>query len=362
LLVAARLALTPFVESRLRRSLQDMREMRGTFSHLDLSIVRLSGTLHDLRIEKLSEEGQRTPYLQIAQARVGLYWRELIRGHVVGAAELRKPKISLVSSHHPRQEQLGEAPEIGRKLQALTPLRLDRVEVREGEVLWIDARYPERPRVWVHDIAATVENFATRDALARGEPSVLAASGTVQRSGQLSLFASADPLAKSLTFAGQAELKGLELVELGELLAAAQDLAPTKGTLDMVARFACVDGHLTGGIRPILKDPGVQQAKPGLGAKLKELLADIGIDLLSDRVPGRNAVATTIPIEGDVRRPGAQLWPTVLGVIRNAFVSGLAASLTDLPPSSSATDRAARGSQARRSGEGRGRAATTEQP
>jgi hypothetical protein len=151
-------------------------------------------------------------------------------------------------------------------------------------------------------------------------------------------------------------------VELGELLAAAQDLAPTKGTLDLVARFACVDGHLTGGVRPILKDPGVRQAKPGLGPRLKELLADIGIDLLSDRVPDRNAVATTIPIEGDIRRPGTQLWPTVLGVIRNAFVSGLAASLTDLPPSAGDTNRAAR--QARRGGDGRGAPgpATTEAP
>jgi hypothetical protein len=361
LLVVARIALTPLVEWRLRRALHEMRDLEGTFSRLDLSVIRLSGTVHDLRIEKLSAEGRRTPYLQVAQAQVGLYWRELIRGHAVGAAELRKPKISLVSAHHPRQEQLGEVPEIGKKLQELAPLRLDRVEVREGEVLWIDARYPERPRVWVHGIDATVENFATRDALARGEPSVLAASGTVQRSGQLSLFASADPLAKSLTFAGQAEIKGLKLVELGELLAATQDLAPTKGTLDMVARFACVDGHITGGIRPILQDPGVRQAKPGLGAKLKEILADVGIDLLSDRVPERNAVATTIPFEGDVRRPGAQLWPTVLGVIRNAFVSGLAASLTDLPPSAGDTARAAR--QAR-GGDGRGssRPATTEEP
>jgi hypothetical protein len=310
-----------------------MHGMRGTFSRMDLSVVHLSWALHDLDVEKLSPEGHRTPYFRAARVQVGLYWKELLRGHLVGAAELDRPKLSLVSAREPRNEQkVGEAPELGRKLQQLTPFRLDRVEVRDGELLWIDAHAQERPSLWLHGVAATLENFASRAAMARGEPSVLAASGTLQRSGQVSIFASADPLAKGLTFAGQARLRGLQLRELGALLAATHGVTPTRGTLDLSAAFRAVDGHVTGGVRPILKDADVQQAKPGLGARLESFLADVTIQILSDRVPGRNAVATTIPLQGDVRDPNAQLWPTVLGVVRNAFVAGLADSLTNLPP------------------------------
>ena len=348
-LAAARLALTPLVEARLRRSLAQMKDMRGTFSSLDLSLLHLSGTVHDLQIEKLSREGHRTPYVQVARTEIGLHWGALVRGHLVGAAELDHPKISLVSSPRPAETQgVSEAPELGKKLQALQPFRLDRFEIKDGEVLWIDAQVPERPRLWLHGIGATIENFATRAALARGEPSVLAASGTLQRSGQVSVFASADPLAKGLTFAGQARLEGLELNELGELLAATAGITPRRGTLDLSARFKAVDGHLTGGIKPVLKDPDVQQAKPGLGAKLKAFLADLAIDILSDRVPGRNAVATTIPIEGEIQDPNAQLWPTVLGVVRNAFVAGLSDSLANLPPHHGGGGEQRRPEQARR--------------
>ena len=58
----------------------------------------------------------------------------------------------------------------------------------------------------------------------------------------------------------------------------------------------------------------------------------MAVKILSDRVPGRNAVATIIPIHGDLKKPEVQLVPTVLAVLRNAFVEGLSASLTNVPP------------------------------
>jgi hypothetical protein len=161
---------------------------------------------------------------------------------------------------------------------------------------------------------------------------VLAARGVLQRSGRASFFATADPLAKKLTFAGQGRVEGLRLEELGELLAAKQDVAPDKGVLDMSLRFRADDGQLSGGVRPILKDAGTRPAGPGLGPKLKSFLADASLKMFKDDVPGRQAVATTIPIEGRVDDPKLQLVPTILGVVRNAFVRGLSDSLEGLPP------------------------------
>jgi uncharacterized protein YhdP len=339
LLVAARLALEPLVARRTHRALEHMHGLWGTFSRVEVSVLHLSYALHDLRIDKVGQGGAREPYLAVKRLESGLYWRELVHGHLVGSLRLDRPKLDILSTAgpSPAERQSGKAPaeapvDLGRFLQHFVPFRLDRAEVRDGEVLWVNERVPEKPRLWLHGIEATLENFATRAALARGEPSILAASATLQRTGKVSLFASADPLAKGLTFAGQARLQGLALTELGALLAATSGVTPKKGTLDVNVRFKAVDGHLTGGVRPLLRDPEVQQGKPGLGNKLKAMLADLSLDVLSDRVPGRDAVATTIPIEGDVRDPNTKVWPTVLGVVRNAFVAGLANSFANLPP------------------------------
>jgi len=49
-------------------------------------------------------------------------------------------------------------------------------------------------------------------------------------------------------------------------------------------------------------------------------------------VPGRNAVSTVVPIEGNLTDPQIQLWPTIFGVFRNAFVQGIGAAFSHLPP------------------------------
>jgi Domain of Unknown Function (DUF748) len=331
LLVAVRAALDPLVTWRTRKILAGMEGMRGRFQDVEVSVHDLSYAIWGLRIEKLGAGGAALPYFQVQRARFGLYFKELVRGHVVAAVDLDKPKLTLVSAK--REEQgIEEAPEVGWGLEALAPFRLDRVQVKDGELLWVDASEPERPELWLHRIEGTLENFATRKALSKNEPTVLAARGVLQRSGAVSVFATADPLAKKLTFAGQGRLEGLKLPELATLVGSKSGIAPDQGELDMSIRFRAEDGRLSGGVRPILKNAGTKPAKDGLGAKLKSLLADVSLEIFSDDIPGREAVATTIPIQGTVDDPKAQAVPTILGILRNGFVRGLHDGLSGLPP------------------------------
>ncbi|BDG08398.1 DUF748 domain-containing protein [Anaeromyxobacter paludicola] len=332
LLVAGRVALNPLAAARVRHQLSQLRGMTVTFSDLSLSVFRLHADIRDLKIVKRSAGGAAKPILYVRDLSAGLYWRQLFHGHVVGWATFERPKVNLIAAKSKSQQQT-EFPDIAAQLQKLSAFRLDRLEVKDGELTFTDATEAERAELWLHGVALTVENVATRPALQRGSPTVLAMSGTLQRTGQLSVYASADPLAKGLTFAGQARLTGLDLRELASFLAAKSGLEPAKGTLDLSVRFAAESGKITGGLRPVLKDPSVK-AKPdaGLFKRLEAAVADVALDLFSDRVPGRHAVATTIPIRGDVSDPKAQVWPTIFGVLRNAFVTGVMNSVAGLPP------------------------------
>jgi hypothetical protein len=333
LLVAARLALDPLVTWRTAKVLRELDGMRGRFADVEVSVHDLSYEIQGLAIEKVSAGGAALPYVAIDRAKLGLQWRELFRGHVVADVDLDRPTLNLVTAERRAKEQeVEEAPEVAREGSKLLPFKLNRLQIRGGEIRWIDAREPEVPRLRLRAIEATVENFAYDAALSRGEPSVLAGRATLQKTGKVSLFVTADPLAKELTFAGQGRLDGLRLEEIGELVGAKSDVAPDEGILDMAVRFRAEDGKLSGGIRPFLEGAGTRAAKPGLGPKLKSLLADGAISIFSDDVPGRDAVATTIPIEGTVDAPKAQVWPTVLGIVRNAFVRGLTDGLSGLPP------------------------------
>src|SRR5205814_2366901 len=68
----------------------------------------------------------------------------------------------------------------------------------------------------------------------------------------------------------------------------------------------------------------------GLVKQLEAFLADSAVEIFSDR--DRDAVATSIPIKGKVTHPDAQVLPTVLGILRNAFVESLAEGFGKVPP------------------------------
>jgi hypothetical protein len=340
--LAVWLALDPVATWYTRRTLSGIEGMNARFSDVAVSVHDLSYEIRGLAIEKRTGAGKALPFFQARRIRIGVNGREILRGHLVGQVDLDAPRLNLVqvsdkkgpgdASGNAAGQEIRQTPTLGRKLSQLTPFLLDRVQVRKGEVLWVDAREPAKPSLRFHAVEATLENFASRPALSRGEPTVLAARGTLQETGRASFFATADPLAKKLTFAGQGRVDGLELAQLDELIGSKSDVSPDRGTLDMSLRFSADQGRLTGGIRPILQGAGTHAAKPGLGPKLKSFLADATLEIFKDEVPGRNAVATTIPIEGRVDDPNLQLLPTILGVVRNAFVRGLADSLQGLPP------------------------------
>ena len=128
------------------------------------------------------------------------------------------------------------------------------------------------------------------------------------------------------------ELRGWKLAELYDFEEPKAKLQTPKGTLDVFAEFKARDGAISGGVKPVLKNVEVKPTESTLSNRLKAWLADEGLHLFSDRVPGRNAVATVVPIEGRLDKPDVQLWPSVLGVVRNAFVEGLSAGYMRLPP------------------------------
>jgi hypothetical protein len=336
LLIAGRLALNPFISQHTQLVLDSLKGYRGSFDDVSVSLWRLSYTIDGLKLVQVPTPPGATdkrPFFHANRIRIGLHWRNLLHKHeLVGSVELDQPKMNLIAggSKEPSQTKIID-PELAAKFDRLSPLAVERIELKRAELAFTDDTSQGSPSIWLHDLDATVENLATRVGLAHGEPTTLAASGTLQKTGQVSVFVTADPLAKKLGFSGRASVQGLDIHDVGNFLVKKPDLAPQKGSIDLFAEFDAHDGVIAGGVKPILKDVEVKPAKGGVTPALKAWLADAALDIFSDRVPGRNAAAAVIPMEGTVSGPKPQLWPTIWGVLRNAFVTGLESGFARLP-------------------------------
>jgi hypothetical protein len=197
----------------------------------------------------------------------------------------------------------------------------------------VDATVKEQPSLNVRNLALTLENVASRRRYMRGAPGVLTFRAIVEKTGETVGFATFDPLDEKPLAAGHAALRQLRLSNLNHYLAPAFDLKLTEGSFSCFVAFRLRGREITGGIKPVVKR---LEAEPAPSASWLKALgieaADTAADLLSDRLPERQAMATVIPIKGTINQPRVQIIPSILGIMRNAFVIGLAADFSHLPP------------------------------
>ncbi|MES1171643.1 MAG: DUF748 domain-containing protein [Bacteroidota bacterium] len=274
------------------------------------------------------------------------------KGEVVAAVELIEPKLRLFHAAPPpeppaeaaakaakQKEPPKEAPrhpaesiDLAQELRKITPLDVDHIDILDGQVAFIDTSRKERPEIWLHDLQLSVENLPTRVPLTEGRPLLLTVSGTLAHSGTVTVFITADPFEKGLTFSGRAAVVGLQTSELYKFIEPVTDMHAPRGTVDIFVEFDCRNGELTGGVKPVLKNVEIRPADKNLLTVIKAWASDLAIGIFSDRIPPRNAVATVIPIKGTLNGPDIQLWPTIFGIMRNAFVEGLTSGYAHLPP------------------------------
>jgi hypothetical protein len=156
---------------------------------------------------------------------------------------------------------------------------------------------------------------------------------TLGHSGAVTVSASADPFAATPEFFGKMGLRGWKVSELYDLVEPATKLQTPGGTLDVFAEFKVRNGAISGGVKPVLKDVTVRPADEGLGTRLKAWVADKALDLFSHKAEDQTQkTATIVPIEGRLDNPDIQVWPAILGILRNAFVEGVSAGFAHLPP------------------------------
>jgi hypothetical protein len=312
-----------------------MEGLRGDFAHVHVTLFGPGYTITRLKLIDEPGGSWKAPIFYAESVHVGVDWRRLLHGKLVASARIVEPKIEIINRQNdeaPEKPKTKRPPDLSTQLQAVLAVKVTRVEILRGELLFRDLSAPRHPELWVHHLELAAENLPTREELAGGRPTTLSARGVVGKSGDLTLFVSADPVASPLAFAGGLEMRGLRVAELYDFIEPKTKLQTPKGTLDLFAKFIVKNGRLRGGVKPVLENVDVRPADAGAWDRVRAWLADKVVKLASDRVPGRDAVATVVPLDGRLTDPDVQLWPAVFGVVRNAFVEGLTSGFAHLPP------------------------------
>lgn len=357
LVVGIRIALNPLASHFTQQGLDSIEGYDGTFKSVAVSIIPLTYTIEALKLVQTGNT-QSEPLVYVNKVTAQLFWGKLLKLQPVGTAQIAKAKFvidaektkpppsspteaeSKKAGKQDDKKQVDEKPDekktaskefqVSDTLEKVIPFRIDRVELRDSEITFKDSAVPGAPSFWVKEIELVMENLVSRKKLDEKVPLMLTMRAVIAQTGTLKVLASADLLADKPAFTGEAQLSGLKLQSLYGWTAAKAGLS-AKGTVDIFTNFNSAKGKLSGDVKIFVRNPEVVSADENVGNMLKAKAADAVIKVMSDRVEGREALATTLPIKGSLTKPDPQVWPTILGVVRNAFIQGLNWGAGDLP-------------------------------
>ncbi len=321
LLIAARVALTPLAAHALRTQLNAQPDMRGDFDDLALSVLSLGTHLEGVVLH-LTPPGSSPVTVKIQSLEGHLRWHDLIRSHLVIDGWLDHAKITVViETPEEAQELIRQAKHfasmrgLGAALESQRPFRLARLEMHQLEVLVADHTEAgvgrKSSELWIHGLEGTsFQNLADRAPLLGGRPTTLALQGELQRSGNATLLASADPLADRLDLAVRLTIAHLDLRELYGFIAPASGLK-AEGTVAADVSLKVHEAQLDGSIKPVIENLSLAAAEPKLKPQLEAALANAGAGLA-----GGKRLATVIPISGSVEDPKVDLQAALLGLLK----------------------------------------------
>jgi hypothetical protein len=184
--------LRSHMENRINRSLTGY---SVNLQELDFHLIGLSVTLKNLVIRQ--DAYPDTPVASFPLLHAHVHWRALLSGGLVAEFDLEKPRIH-INLEQLRAEAESKVPVEERGWQeavlAIYPLKINRLTIRDGELVYIDED-PNRP-LHLDQIELEAENIRNVESPERTYPSPFNFEGRVFETGRAIMKGNADFLAE----------------------------------------------------------------------------------------------------------------------------------------------------------------------
>jgi hypothetical protein len=324
-LVATRIALPFALERWVNGVLDRNRSYTGRVADVDVALWRGAYALDAVVVEK---RGGAVPVPFFAAPRVDLSirWLALFRGALVGEVVFAEPDLQFVNGPTRAARQSGAGADWRATVEALFPLRIDRVAVRSGRVHYRDfSRQPEVD-VTLDRVQLEARNLTNSRELSGTRIASVALRAVAMQAGEVRLEATFDPFAEAPTFDANLVARGASLASWNDFFRAYAGFDVERGSADLYAELEAQDGRFEGYLKPFFHEVDVlrfreEREEQGLLASLWEAIVGGGAEIVEDQSADQQAAR--IPIAGTARDPDVSFWATLASALRNAFVEAL---------------------------------------
>ncbi len=319
-LVAIRAALPFAVEKYVNDRLDAMEDYDGHVGDVDLHLWRGAYSIEDVEVVK-TEGRVSVPFFAAERVHLSVKWSALFDGALVGQIELQRPEINFVKGPSKADSQTRPADDWRDAVKDLFPLRIDKLEIANGEIHYREPGADPPFDLFLDGVHATLTNLTNSEDLSETLVARAKAEGRLMKSGRLELDLSVDPFAEKPTFDLNLAVRGVDLRAFNDFLRAYANLDVERGRASIYSEVQARRGAFRGYVKPLFEDLDVlrwQEEDESIPEKAWQAVAGTAAELLENQEKDR--LATKVPLEGTFENPNPELWATVGGVLRNAFV------------------------------------------
>lgn len=326
-LIAARIALPYFVLQYANKSLANLKSFYGHIDDIDIALYRGAYTIKGIYIDKKDTvSGDQTKFFKSDIIDLSVEWSALFKGRFVGELVFERPSLIFTKDKAEPKDIQKNSLDLKTVLDGLMPLKLNRFEIKEGIIRYVDQTSQPVVNIQMHKTYILAQNLSSviDSALL---PSTVKASSNVY-GGTLQFNMKLNALKDKHTFDLDAELKNLHLPELNEFFQAYANVDVNKGTLGLYTEIATKEGKFIGYVKPIIKDLdvlGEEDREDSFWQKTWEGI--VGASGVILRNPKKEQVATKLPMSGTFDNPNSDTWYAALVLLRNAFIQALQPSI-----------------------------------
>lgn len=330
-LVILRLFLPQIVLGIVNKQLQKMEEYTGHVEDIDIALIRGAYVIDEIEIVKRNTD-ERTvtdtvPFFSCPKIDLSVEWKALFQGKVVGELELESPKLNFVNSKKKDTDARQDTADLRQLIRNLMPLSINRFEVNDAEVHYIDNLSEPRVDVYLDDFFVLATGLTNKSNPTDTLPASIVAKGNTY-GGTFDLEVRLNALADDPTFDLNAEVKELDMVGLNDFMQAYGNFDVEKGEFNVYAEFAARDGRFGGYIKPLIKDLQIVKWKKEEGNALQifwEAIVDGAAKLFKNQK--KDQLGSKIMIENTFEDPKVRIFPAISIVLRNAFIEALRPSI-----------------------------------
>lgn len=330
LLLLLHLALPQLVRNYLNDKLADMGDYHGQIADVDLAWWRGAYQIEGLVIEKKTG-GVPVPLLDAPLIDLAVSWRALWEDRaVVAEVAFVDPQLNFVDAAEPEQEQTGEGVDWRDRLDALLPITLNELQIRNGRVSFRNFTSEPQVHVYADQVVGTFYNL-TNSADAEGRR-VAEFVGEARFLEVAPMEASArfDPFTEWEDFDLQLRVTDVPLKRLNDFSRAYGRFDFADGSGDLVMEVEAENSQLSGYIKPLLRNVEVFDWAQDIKAEDKGFLRGLweaivggGQTLLKNQ--RKDQFATRVELSGTISDQDVSPFQAFIAVLRNAFIEAFTA-------------------------------------